>query len=101
VRCRNTGAGNHAPQFGARADASERVRRDALRMLGAAQIEQLTAAQFAFAERNRAVPAVRSAQDPRMVFMYRDEAHRTSRWLVDDAGIVIDVASFRHRLPLG
>jgi hypothetical protein len=69
-------------------------------MLGAPQIEELTAAQFAFAARHRAVPAVRSAQDPRMVFMYRDETHRTSRWLVDDAGTVIDIASFRHRLPL-
>lgn len=68
-------------------------------MLGAPTIEELTAAQFAFAERHQAVPAVRSAQDPRMVFMYRDEAHRTSRWLVDHAGIVVDVASFRHRVP--
>jgi hypothetical protein len=66
-------------------------------MLGASPIAELTAAQIMFANDNQAVPAVRSAQDPRLVFMYRDEEHRTSRWLVDDAGLVVDVASFRHR----
>ena len=69
-----------------------------LPMLGAPPIADLTAAQNAFAMQNQAVPAVRSGQDPRMVFMYRDEQHRTSRWLVDDEGLVVDVASFRHRI---
>ena len=68
-------------------------------MLGASPIAELTTAQNAFAQRNQAVPAVRSAQDPQLVFMYRDEAHRTSRWLVDGSGMVVDVASFRHQLP--
>ncbi|HUO71061.1 MAG TPA: hypothetical protein VMU39_09810 [Solirubrobacteraceae bacterium] len=65
-------------------------------MLAAAPIVELTPAQSAFAEKYRAVPAVRSAQNPRLVFMYRDEEHRTSRWLVDSEGDVLDVASFRH-----
>jgi hypothetical protein len=68
-------------------------------MIGAAPLEPLTPAQSAFAQLNGAVPAVRSPRDPRLVFMYRDEAHRTSRWLVDDEGLVVDIASFRHRMP--
>ena len=75
-----------------------RVRDAAAMQLGAPRIESLTLAQREFAEHNQAVPAVRSAQDPRMVFMYRDEPRRTSRWLVDEAGEVVDSAMF-HRRP--
>ncbi len=53
-------------------------------------------AQMEFAARYHAVPAVRSGQDPRMIFMYRDEPFRTSRWLVDESGEVIDSAMFHH-----
>jgi hypothetical protein len=60
------------------------------------RINDLTEPQRRFAARHEAVPAVRSGQDPRMIFMYRDEAHRTSRWLVDETGQVIDTATFHH-----
>jgi hypothetical protein len=66
--------------------------------MGATIIDSLTEPQREFAEQYRAIPAVRSAQDPRMIFMYRDEPYRTSRWLVDEAGDVIDSAMF-HRRP--
>jgi hypothetical protein len=65
--------------------------------LGAPQIGRLSVAQIRFAREYQAVPAVRSGQDPRMIFMYRDEPYRTSRWLVNEDGEVVDSAMFHHR----
>jgi hypothetical protein len=35
-------------------------------------------------------------QDSRMVFMYREEAERISRWLVDEDGHAVDLVVFRR-----
>jgi hypothetical protein len=66
------------------------------RLMGVATVldEELSAAQTAFAENNAAIAPMRSAVDPRLVFMYHTEHGRTRRWLVDQDGAVIDTALF-------
>jgi len=56
----------------------------------------LTAAQREFAEQNQIIAWRRSARSPGVVFMYRDEGHRAFRWLVDEAGHVIESEAFRR-----
>jgi len=36
-------------------------------------------------------------KDPRMVFMYREDAERISRWLVDEHGHAVDLVVFRRQ----
>ena len=56
--------------------------------------QPLTPAQERFAQEHRAVPGERSLADPRMLFFYREGAMLTRRWLVDEAGCVIQLDSF-------
>ena len=55
---------------------------------------ELTDAQRAFAETHHAAPGLRSESSD-AVFVYRFGARRTSRWLIDAAGLVVDSASFK------
>ena len=54
---------------------------------------ELTDAQRAFAESHQATPGFRS-ESLDAVFVYQLGARRTTRWLVDGAGSVVDSASF-------
>ncbi|MDX6659762.1 MAG: hypothetical protein QOJ55_584 [Solirubrobacteraceae bacterium] len=55
---------------------------------------ELTDAQRAFAETHHAAPGLRSESSD-AVFVYQYGSRRTSRWLVDAAGLVLDSASFK------
>jgi len=57
----------------------------------------LTSAQRKFARDNDAIPGMAAMQDPRMIFMYREEAERISRWLVDENGHAVDLVVFRRQ----
>lgn len=64
--------------------------------------QPLTPAQERFAQEHRAVAGERSLADTRMMFFYREGTMLTRRWLVDEAGCVIQLDSFaRTRSPLG
>ena len=54
---------------------------------------ELTTAQRAFAQAHQATPGFRS-EILEAVFVYQLGARRTTRWLVDGAGVVVDSASF-------
>jgi hypothetical protein len=54
----------------------------------------LSAAQHQFADANGASPALRSQAHSGSIFMYRNEGHRTHRWLVDELGRTVESASF-------
>jgi hypothetical protein len=54
----------------------------------------LTGPQHRFAKRNAAVPFLTAPADESMVFMYRTDGTRTTRWLVNSAGSVIDITAF-------
>jgi hypothetical protein len=53
----------------------------------------LTDAQRAFAHTHRATPGFRSEVSD-AVFVYQHGARKTTRWLVDAAGMVVESASF-------
>jgi hypothetical protein len=55
---------------------------------------ELTDAQRAFAKTHHAAPGLRSESSD-AVFVYQFGARRTSRWPIDDAGLVVDSASFK------
>jgi len=65
--------------------------------LGRRRRHGLTSAQRKFARENSAVPGMAAMQDPRMVFMYREDAERISRWLVDEHGHAVDLVVFRRQ----
>jgi hypothetical protein len=54
---------------------------------------ELTHAQREFAQSHQATPGFRSELLD-AVFVYQLGARRTTRWLVDGAGVVVDSASF-------
>lgn len=54
---------------------------------------ELTSAQREFAQSHQATPGFRS-ETLDAVFVYQLGARRTTRWLVDSAGLVVDSASF-------
>ena len=54
---------------------------------------QLTDAQRAFADSHQAMPGFRSEFSD-AVFLYGRGAERTTRWLVDAAGLIVDTRSF-------
>ena len=60
-------------------------------------LRELTDAQRAFAETHHAAPGFRSESSD-AVFVYEFGARRTSRWLIDAAGLVVDSASFKTAL---
>jgi len=63
------------------------------------RVRDLTSAQWTFAQQHDASPSMHAITSPRMVFMYREKPHRTSRWLVDEDGRAVDLAVFdRHAL---
>ena len=55
---------------------------------------ELTDAQRAFAATHHAAPGFRSDSSD-AVFVYRFGPRRTSRWLIDSAGLVVESASFK------
>jgi hypothetical protein len=54
---------------------------------------ELTDAQRAFADSHQAMPGFRSEFSD-AVFLYERGAWRTTRWLVDAAGQIVDTRSF-------
>jgi hypothetical protein len=54
----------------------------------------LTAEQRGFARTHMAIPGERAAGALDLVFMYRREQAGTHRWLVDDAGVVVETTWF-------
>jgi hypothetical protein len=54
---------------------------------------ELTAAQRAFADSHQAMPGFRSELSD-AVFLYGRSPRRTTRWLVDAAGLIVDTRSF-------
>jgi hypothetical protein len=60
----------------------------------------LSAAQASFAREHDARPGMHADDDDRMVFLYRNSPWATYRWLVDDAGRLVDATAF-HRSPIG
>jgi hypothetical protein len=56
----------------------------------------LTDAQRAFARTHHAAPGFRSEVSD-AVFVYQRSASRTTRWLVDAAGLIIGTSSFANR----
>jgi hypothetical protein len=58
--------------------------------------DELTEAQRAFARTHEAAPGFRSEVSDD-VFVYRRGARRTTRWLVDAAGVVVGTSSFANR----
>ncbi len=65
------------------------------RSVSATGDDELTDAQRAFAHIHRATPGLRSEVGD-AVFLYERGARRTNRWLVSNAGRVLDSASFRN-----
>jgi hypothetical protein len=62
----------------------------------AKNFDRLTDAQSVFAREHGASPVMCSDQDRRLIFMYRNGDRRTFRWLVDEAGRVVESAAFRR-----
>jgi hypothetical protein len=55
--------------------------------------DELTHAQRAFADSHQATAGFRSEFSD-AVFLYGRGARRTTRWLVDSAGLIVDTRSF-------
>ena len=58
----------------------------------------LTREQSRFAEENGARAGVKSLAASGAIFLYRDDAFGTDRWLVDGRGSVLDIMRF-HKSP--
>lgn len=56
----------------------------------------LTSAQWRFADEHMAISGSRAVADQRLVFLYREDWFGAVRWLVDEAGRVVDAQVF-HR----
>jgi len=57
---------------------------------------ELSPAQERFAQEHNAWAGICAPGEDRRVFLYHDEPDGTCRWLVDDAGHVVDLKTFHN-----